>query len=1174
MQKRSRKFLVSVLTIALTLGLFSGSFTTVYGASDKAKTAASTTATEKQAADQGQWIVKGKPADSSAYATDKKEAGKPTPPPPKKSGAQTAPQKSGGIEALPAEGSVKAQSSEYDFNFVANDSGGATVTDYYAEDPNVNIPASATIDGSTYPVTEIGEEAFSWTNIQSVTIPDSVRAIQFAAFRNCNSLTDVNLPANLEYIGNSAFSRCQSLYVISIPETVNYIGYFAFGWCPSLAAIIFRGALPTHFGDEDQDVFVDASYGLTVFYPQGDSSWEDISAGYPGVTTFQPYGSSFAIAFFNSNGGASVDAITGISSGSLIPEPAAPERYGYVFTGWYKDRDCTQPWDFGSDTVVAGITFIYAGWEEDTSGTIQWSVNYKNGGIIITGYLGASNSITIPDVLGTTPVVGIGNSAFAWNESLQSVTIPSSVKAIGDSAFHGCSALQNVVIPNGVESIGDSAFASCTSLQDVTIPASVEYLYEYVFYDCTSLRSISVDPGNPNYSGVDGVLFDYGKTNIILYPVAKTATSYTMPDTVEWIGNNAFSGNAYLTNLTIGKNLEDFNTYAFTGCTALKSISVSELNPYYKSEGGVLFDSGMTNLLKYPAAKEGASYAVPTSVYFIYSYAFQGCKNLTSVTLPEGLSDIFSGTFSDCAALANITFPSGLESIGSYAFKECTSLTSVTLPAGLKYIEGSAFDTCTALTAVDLPSSLLMIGDSAFGWCRALESIVIPSKVNYLGWSAFSGCQNLSSAYFLGSLPSELNTYDSNIFGECAADLTLYCPTGNTSWNGFSNPDVVSVQRFTPSYTLALNPAADKNFGSQPLGYAQPAAYTVTVKNTGSLPNGNVTVSLSGTGASAFALSKNSLGALGTGQSTTFTVQPKAGLSVGTYNATVLVSGSNNSDSFIVSFTVTASSAKDDNPGGAATQIAIGGAPAQYPWKAADKTHTAQLSATITPANATVKDVRWSVDKPAIATVSATGLLTFTGAEGVVRVTATSNGSPAVSAYKDIKVVKNVTAVSTPLKKIYIQKGKSYAVPFEIYDGAAVIKAGLTWKSSNEKTAKVSATGKVTIPKAVKKGKATITATAANGKKLSITVNVSATAVKLKKITVKAPASMKGGTTKNLTIKLAQPKATLTKVTFKSSKASGLKVDKAGKLTALKKGSYTITIKVGAVTVKKKITVK
>jgi hypothetical protein len=153
-----------------------------------------------------------------------------------------------------------------------------------------------------------------------------------------------------------------------------------------------------------------------------------------------------------------------------------------------------------------------------------------------------------------------------------------------------------------------------------------------------------------------------------------------------------------------------------------------------------------------------------------------------------------------------------------------------------------------------------------------------------------------------------------------------------------------------------------------------------------------------------------------------------------------------------------------------------------------------------------------------------------------------------------------------------VQSGKSFSVPVALYDGKAEIKARLTWKSSNAKI-KVSQAGKVTVPKKVKKGKTTITATAANGKVLKVTVIVSKKAVKLKKFTVAAPKSLKVGAAKKLAIKLSPKKATLTKITFKSNKPKGLYVDKAGNLVALKKGKYTITIKVGTKTVKKTVKV-
>ena len=201
----------------------------------------------------------------------------------------------------------------------------------------------------------------------------------------------------------------------------------------------------------------------------------------------------------------------------------------------------------------------------------------------------------------------------------------------------------------------------------------------------------------------------------------------------------------------------------------------------------------------------------------------------------------------------------------------------------------------------------------------------------------------------------------------------------------------------------------------------------------------------------------------------------------------------------------------------------------------------------------------WSVTLPGASDTTQVYTVIYDGAGNQV-------GQPVVIK----KLMVKVTKIDAPLKKVSLQKGKSLALPYVIYNGKKVIKPALTWKSSKPTVAKVTQTSKITGRKA---GKTTITATAVNGTKLSITVTVSAKALKLTKVTVTAPESLKVGATKKLSIKLDPAKATLTKITIKSSKASGLSVDKAGNLTAKKKGIYKITVKINNVTVVKTIKV-
>lgn len=172
---------------------------------------------------------------------------------------------------------------------------------------------------------------------------------------------------------------------------------------------------------------------------------------------------------------------------------------------------------------------------------------------------GKSGGIAIPD--GVTSVgANVGTSAFAYCAGLTSLSIPASVTSIPSGIFTGCSALVSitvdpanpnyssadgilfnqaqttlivcpggksgaVAIPNSVTDISSSAFTGCAGMTNVTIPASVINLPLIslgAFSGCTGLTSISVDPANPDYSSVDGILFNQAQTKLIVCPGGKS----------------------------------------------------------------------------------------------------------------------------------------------------------------------------------------------------------------------------------------------------------------------------------------------------------------------------------------------------------------------------------------------------------------------------------------------------------------------------------------------------------------------------------------------------------------------------------------------------------------------------------------------------------------------------
>lgn len=76
-----------------------------------------------------------------------------------------------------------------------------------------------------------------WSNLKSVSIPNSVTSIDSSAFEGCTNLTSIELPNSVTSIGSYAFSGCSGLTSIDIPNSVTSIGSSAFAGCTGLTSI-------------------------------------------------------------------------------------------------------------------------------------------------------------------------------------------------------------------------------------------------------------------------------------------------------------------------------------------------------------------------------------------------------------------------------------------------------------------------------------------------------------------------------------------------------------------------------------------------------------------------------------------------------------------------------------------------------------------------------------------------------------------------------------------------------------------------------------------------------------------------------------------------------------------------------------------------------------------------
>ena len=279
----------------------------------------------------------------------------------------------------------------------------------YSRDGKKLLKASSSLRKKEYVVREgtevICDGAFFFNYLLSVTIPNSVKSIGDRAFKWCFFLQSVTIPNSVTSIGDEAFSDCNSLQSVTIPNSVKSIGNSAFSLCNSLQSVTIQNSVKS-IGDY---AFSSCESLQSVTIPNSVTSIGD--------EAFSWCESLQSVTIPNSVRNIGNNAFRGCNI------------CFFICNSTYFQNDDVCLFNKDKTAIVSKI---------------KDCVNY-----IIP------NSVT-----------SIGDEAFSWCESLQSVTIPNSVTSIGNLAFEECESLQSVTIPNSVTNIGDGAFSGCTHLDE------------------------------------------------------------------------------------------------------------------------------------------------------------------------------------------------------------------------------------------------------------------------------------------------------------------------------------------------------------------------------------------------------------------------------------------------------------------------------------------------------------------------------------------------------------------------------------------------------------------------------------------------------------------------------------------------------------------------------------
>lgn len=239
-----------------------------------------------------------------------------------------------------------------------------------------------------------------------------------------------------------------------------------------------------------------------------------------------------------------------------------------------------------------------------------------------------------------------------------------------------------------VEYVAPLAFDGNTTIKTLVLSKNLDrVVLDGGFHGMSSLAEISIASSNIQYKTVEGALLSASGKTFVACPPAKTGTTFSVPDGVEYINDRAFANNRNLSSVTLP--------------SSLKSLGVS---------------------------------------------SFARAQKLSAIKIPAGVTTIGDSVLQRCPKLAKITLGSSA-ALPHYFAYDCKSLTQVVGAAKAPVkISWSAFNHCRSLVSFPFSASTYLQGDSVFADC-GFSSVVFNDDAltdkSGMGFYTFAGCKNL-----------------------------------------------------------------------------------------------------------------------------------------------------------------------------------------------------------------------------------------------------------------------------------------------------------------------------------------------------------------------------------------------------------------------------------------------
>ena len=415
----------------------------------------------------------------------------------------------------------------------------------------------------------VGNEAFSYSIISEINLPDVETTYGNSVFGNCSKATHINWPSKKQtFNGYFTFGQCSNLLSVELPDYMTSLPERCFEQCTRLATVDMGKGL-TSCG---KGCFQQSGVESIVWSPEittlGENCFKDckklISVDVPGTIAIIPRN-----CFYNCTNLTNLtlaEGITKIDSGAFqndnISTLTTPSTLRFINSGAFSyNRGMT------ALTLNEGLELI-------DLGAFAYCESLKEVVIPSTVQSVVTDNDKKQRYLQIT-YAGVSNGAFRYCSSLEKVTILSPFITIPDQCFENCPKLSSFISQGDIYAIGSSAFHGDAMLSEFSFQGddNIAFICANAFNGCSSLTE-----------------FPFMHNTCVSGNAFQDCTSLkqlVMPEASHW-GKNTGDFNIAGPNV-IGRNFAK-------GCTSLQSVIFPGTSPYFFLQGGDLADAPLKAL--------------------------------------------------------------------------------------------------------------------------------------------------------------------------------------------------------------------------------------------------------------------------------------------------------------------------------------------------------------------------------------------------------------------------------------------------------------------------------------------------------------------------------------------------------------------------------------------------